>query len=54
MVSSPGMSEKCHELTSCSGWKTLEAPQWSGSTEGLSRLRHEHVVLEWRLDQLHG
>jgi hypothetical protein len=34
----------CHELTSCS-----EAPQWSGSTEGLSRLRHEHV-LYWNGD----
>jgi hypothetical protein len=31
--------------------KALETPQWSGSTEGLSRLRHEHVVLEWRLEQ---
>jgi hypothetical protein len=27
---------------------------WSGSTEGLSRLRHQHVVLEWKLEQPHG
>jgi hypothetical protein len=32
----------------------LEAPQWSGSNEGLLRLNHEHVVLEWRLPQHHG
>jgi hypothetical protein len=42
------------ELTSCSGWKSLRSTTTGGSTEGLSRLRHEHVVSEWSLEQHHG